>query len=420
MPLLRSSRSFLDRDALLLRFFKNEGFRTVGLALGLSADAAQKRVSRALEKLRRLLARRGITTGASALAATISANAVQAAPQWLNTTVSAASITATVKSAALAIPKAIAMTTLQKTVIGTTLAVVIGAGIHEVHHVSRLTRQVQALQQQNSALAAQVGQLTTDRDTAQSQVADLKERLRVQNSPAATQSPAELSSDPTDAAVQSWLARIHLLKQRLAQTPRANIPELRFLKALDWAEVAANTKLQTEIDFHKALAELRKRGEDYFTKRLGAALRKYMAANAGQRPDEISELAPYLDPPVDSAMLDRWEIVPKYAFAGQQFASDQIITEKAAVDPEFDSRHTIDGPWSGGVGPWRPYGEQQPSKEEKQQHALLATLAPVIHAYRLANGGGSPTDPSQLQPYISNPAQQAALQRVSAMLSQQH
>ena len=41
-----------DRDALVLRFFKNEDLRAVGTALGTSEDAAQKRVTRALEKLR--------------------------------------------------------------------------------------------------------------------------------------------------------------------------------------------------------------------------------------------------------------------------------------------------------------------------------------------------------------------------------
>src|SRR5690349_3679327 len=38
-----------DREALLLRFFKNHDFRAIGVSLGVSDDAAQKRVSRALE-----------------------------------------------------------------------------------------------------------------------------------------------------------------------------------------------------------------------------------------------------------------------------------------------------------------------------------------------------------------------------------
>jgi RNA polymerase sigma factor (sigma-70 family) len=69
-----------DRDALLLRFFKNESLASVGATLGVSEDAAQKRVSRALDKLREFLAERGIRTTAAALSAVLLANAVKAAP----------------------------------------------------------------------------------------------------------------------------------------------------------------------------------------------------------------------------------------------------------------------------------------------------------------------------------------------------
>jgi len=69
-----------DRDALLLRFFKNESLASIGTALGVSEDAAQKRVSRALGKLRDFLEQRGIKTTATALSAALAANAVQSAP----------------------------------------------------------------------------------------------------------------------------------------------------------------------------------------------------------------------------------------------------------------------------------------------------------------------------------------------------
>ena len=48
-----------EREAVLLRYFEGNDFRIVGAALGLSEDAARKRVSRALDKLRDALARRG-------------------------------------------------------------------------------------------------------------------------------------------------------------------------------------------------------------------------------------------------------------------------------------------------------------------------------------------------------------------------
>ena len=69
-----------DRDALLLRFFRNESLASVGAMLGVSEDAAQKRVSRALGKLREFLAERGIHTTAAALSAVLTANAVHSAP----------------------------------------------------------------------------------------------------------------------------------------------------------------------------------------------------------------------------------------------------------------------------------------------------------------------------------------------------
>ena len=40
-----------DRNAILLRYFEQQSLRDVGLSLGLSEEAAKKRVARALEKL---------------------------------------------------------------------------------------------------------------------------------------------------------------------------------------------------------------------------------------------------------------------------------------------------------------------------------------------------------------------------------
>lgn len=86
-PLLDDAMAALDetdRAAVLLRYFENKSLREVGEALGTSDDAAQKRVSRAVERLREFFAKQGVTVGASGLAVAISANAVQAAPAALS------------------------------------------------------------------------------------------------------------------------------------------------------------------------------------------------------------------------------------------------------------------------------------------------------------------------------------------------
>src|SRR5262245_40664509 len=81
-----------DRDALLLRFFEQRSLAEVGQALGSNEDAARKRVSRALDKLRAYLARRGVTTTASALSVALSTNALGAAPAGLAATLTSSSL----------------------------------------------------------------------------------------------------------------------------------------------------------------------------------------------------------------------------------------------------------------------------------------------------------------------------------------
>jgi RNA polymerase sigma factor (sigma-70 family) len=58
-----------DREAIALRYLQGQSLRQVGQALGISEEAARKRVDRCVEKLRRYFARKGITTAAGALPA---------------------------------------------------------------------------------------------------------------------------------------------------------------------------------------------------------------------------------------------------------------------------------------------------------------------------------------------------------------
>ena len=81
-----------DRDALALRFFENKSLAEVGAATGTSEDAAKMRVNRALEKLRNIFTKRGVTLSALAIAGAVSANSVQAAPVALANSVTAVAI----------------------------------------------------------------------------------------------------------------------------------------------------------------------------------------------------------------------------------------------------------------------------------------------------------------------------------------
>lgn len=72
-----------ERDALVLRFFEGRSFPEIGVALKLTEDAARMRVNRALERLRQLLARRGVTSSVAALGLALANHVAMAAPAAL-------------------------------------------------------------------------------------------------------------------------------------------------------------------------------------------------------------------------------------------------------------------------------------------------------------------------------------------------
>ena len=165
-----------DRTAILLRFFEQNDFRSVGVALGSNEDAARMRVNRALEKLESYLKQHGITTTAASLGLVLSANAVQAAPVGLALTIAtAAALTGTTlaTTATVTATKAIAMTALQKTIVTATIAVLAGVGIYEARHASQLRDEIQTVKRLTMPLETQLQQLTTERDQATNQLSDL-------------------------------------------------------------------------------------------------------------------------------------------------------------------------------------------------------------------------------------------------------
>lgn len=176
-PLLDEAMEALDatdRTAVLLRYFENQSFREVGAKLGTTDDAAQKRVSRAVERLREFFSKQGVAVGASGLVAVISANAVQAAPAGLALTISTASTigaTSAVAATTATVTKVIAMTTLQKSLIATAIVVAAGAGIYQARQASQLRQANEVLEEKRADLALQNESLQREREDASNRLA---------------------------------------------------------------------------------------------------------------------------------------------------------------------------------------------------------------------------------------------------------
>jgi len=144
--------SEVDRQAMLLRFFQNQEFQAVGAALGISDDAAQKRVARALEKLRVRLTRHGITTTSAMLSAVLSTNAVQTAPAGLAAKLAGASLAGAAAKTGTTLT-IMTLTSFKTGIIATGIAAGLAVWLVAEH------RSLNKLQEENTALRQQISQV---------------------------------------------------------------------------------------------------------------------------------------------------------------------------------------------------------------------------------------------------------------------
>ncbi|HUD45362.1 MAG TPA: sigma-70 family RNA polymerase sigma factor [Candidatus Baltobacteraceae bacterium] len=445
-----------DRDALLLRYFERKSAQQMAQILGLSEEAAQKRVNRAVERLRDHFSKRNIAIDASGLAAVVSANAVQAAPVGLAATMSAAAAlagTAAHASTLVAASKAIALTLLQKAAITATLALVAGAGIYEARQAAQFRAQYQALQRQQTSLAEQIQQLQSQRDEATNRLASLFAENERMKSGQTTTELLKLRGEAgrmRDQLQGLPATRVALLKRMLDKMPEKRIPELALLTEKDWEAAAWNADLDSDDSVRVALRDVRNKAVDVFYNLTRPALKEYLAANNGVLPSDLLALKPYFDAPVTDEMLQRYAFTQTGVLSPD--LSQSVVTEAAPnVDEDYDSHSEMS--MNGGVGnifnrvsdaiakaafTFTIDNNGKPPTDPSQIASYLSrsidaatvqkylgpistdiaanfppaettALLPAFKAYAAAKGGDYPEDPSQLLPYLTTPEQQAAL-----------
>jgi RNA polymerase sigma factor (sigma-70 family) len=140
-----------DRLAVVLRYFEQRDLRTVGAALGVTEDAAQKRVARALEKLRAVLVCRGVVLSAGALAGALANSGASAAPVISATAVATAALaTAGASLSGFSVGNLIMMSKAKLA-----LAAMVAAGIGTTVIVKHLT----AIESEKTSLKNRAAQL---------------------------------------------------------------------------------------------------------------------------------------------------------------------------------------------------------------------------------------------------------------------
>ena len=390
-----------DRSAIVLRFYEQRPLEEIGNALGVGADAAQKRVARALEKLRTIFAGKGVSLSASAVANAIAANAVHTAPAGLAVQISAGAIVAgtSVTTAAF-----LSMSALHKTIIGITFAAALGTATHQTLQASANRTEAQAIKERNSWRAGELRRLTAENDETARRLAALNLDRDLLNARLASlrsnaQPDSNRPSNPAADLLKTWQARVAQLKQHFENDPGLVIPEMQLLTETDWLMIAKDYPLESQQDLQKALMMTREIGERKFAVEIGAALRAFKSDHQNQDPDDFALLRPYFDPRTDPAILQRWTILPSEFFPQIHLDSRFVVTQLPALTEEKQSMvRLVSSRGSTGVGLSGMKSEQ--------------IIAPLYAAYRKANPGSYPKDLAVYRPYAATAEQRAELQKL--------
>jgi RNA polymerase sigma factor (sigma-70 family) len=384
-PLLDEAMESLDatdRSAVLLRYFENQSLREVGQSLGTSEDAAQKRVSRAVDQLRLFFAKRGVAVTAAGLATDLSANTIQTAPSSLGASISTyvATSSTTLQLSVTQATKVIAMTVIKKALITTVLVAAIGSALYESYTISRQQSRIQSLQTTSEGLIKQVRQLRQQRD-------DAFKQMRIAQT--GTVSTPAVATSKSFQSIEAWIARAEDLRVLLEAMPDKNIPELQLLSDEDWLVIAKDAKLETDEDVRKAFSALRDAAKTKFALILQTALKNYIKTNGDGLPADTSLFIPYFESPVDPAILQRYQIVQNTQLGGKW-----QLNEKSPVDEDYDTLHNI--------GP-NGYGN-------KSVDRFSTAAERARDLFSKANNGQNPASPKDLLPYM-DPADAQALQK---------
>jgi len=255
-----------DRTAILLRFFEQRDFRSVGEALGSNEDAARMRVTRALEKLHSLLKQRGVTLSIAALGTVLAAGAATAAPAGLAGSVSSIALAgAAGTGTTLTILKLMANAKLK---LGLATLIVAGAASTLV-----IQHQSQAkLREENQSFRQQIAQLRAGHESPSNVATQMKE-------------PASLPSDQFQELLR-LRGEVGILRQQTNELARLRQENQNLLSRISERFKPTTNLVSAEDQFI-----LRQTHVVETMNTLLTAVKNYATNHSGQFPESYDELA---------------------------------------------------------------------------------------------------------------------------------
>ncbi|PWU10303.1 MAG: hypothetical protein C5B50_25770 [Verrucomicrobia bacterium] len=350
-----------ERNAILLRFFQGKDLKNVGLALGISEDAARMRVNRSVGKLHALLVSRGVTLSAATLATALASEGVSAAPAGLTAVIAEAALASAFTGAVtpLTIVKILGMTKLK-------IGIVTAIAVAGIATPSILQHRSQArLRMENKSLRARITELEAANaanerfaalgpESAQQTLAgeQFQELLKLRGEVARLRADAgelekikkaysKLANNSVVRGALEAEARLARLNQLRKDRPDLVIPQFYLLHEGDFRAVAKDSDLETEDGVRRAFATLRNRAENIFASRMQPALKRYADEHNWQPPPQVSELAPYFDPQIEPSLLERYKVLyPPTNHVVGGWSGGWVICQNQPVD-QMDARWCV-------------------------------------------------------------------------------
>jgi RNA polymerase sigma factor (sigma-70 family) len=144
-----------ERNAILLRFFERKNYPEMGQILGISEEAARKRVDRAVEKMRGFFAARDVAISGVALASALEIHLAQSAPQALAATVTKAVVAIPAVTITQAVLNMITCIQLKTAIAGGAFLAIAATALVESRTLSQLRNANGELQQSQQQLLAE-------------------------------------------------------------------------------------------------------------------------------------------------------------------------------------------------------------------------------------------------------------------------
>ena len=230
------------------------------------------------------------------------------------------------------------------------------------------------------------------------------ELLKLRGEVTRLRNAASQANDPLVQTALAWKAKEAKLRKLFGERPDQRIPEMQFLPDRQWLDIARDSDLDSEGGISSALSSVRNTAKSLFAPMMQKALEGYAEANNGNLPGSLSQLGSYFDPPVDDAILQRYELLDKKA---QEWLHGAVVIEKAVVDKSREGRVEIGPHWTSVGSP-----QIQPKRFD-----FPPELRPVLKLYESKNNGQFPKDFAELKAYITTPEEEAALEKLLFILN---